>query len=524
MAQATVRIVSSDSAQFEEVELHLRRSLSAHTATGYEILFSVKPGNPYVQIVRWNGALGDWTQLNGIGLAVKDGDVVAATIVGNAITACINGIKVLQASDGTYTTGSPGMGFYLQNGTSDLNSNFGFATFMASDGSAPDTQAPSVPANLAATAGSPSQINLAWTASTDNVGVAGYQIYRNGVAVGTTSATTYSDVGLDANTTYTYGVAAFDAAGTVSAPSATASATTPPPDMAPPSVPSNLQAPNVASSSVTITWSPSTDNVAVAGYLVFRNGNQVGTTTLTNYSDTGLVPSTTYIYAVAAYDASTNVSAQSGQLVVTTTAAASKPPSFVQVNNNQIASGTSTAVSFKSLTQAGNTIVAYVIWSNTGNVALTDTRGDSFVSAASPVAWGANYRAQVFYAANITGGTDAVTATFQNAVSSFGVVYIHEYSGINPLNPVDVTVAASGASGSLNSGTVTTTLPNDLIFGAGVSDNSVTAAGSGFTARSTAYGNITEDCIATSTGSYNATASQNGRAWGMQMIAFRSAN
>ena len=134
-AQATVRIVSSDSAQYEEVELHLRRSLSAHNATGYEINFSVKPKNPYIQIVRWNGALGDWTELNDTIVGVKNGDVVAATIAGNLITAYVNGTNVLQATDGTFTTGSPGMGFYLQNGSSNFNADFGFSSFKASDGS-----------------------------------------------------------------------------------------------------------------------------------------------------------------------------------------------------------------------------------------------------------------------------------------------------------------------------------------------------------------------------------------------------
>jgi hypothetical protein len=138
--------------------------------------------------------------------------------------------------------------------------------------------------------------------------------------------------------------------------------------------------------------------------------------------------------------------------------------------------------------------------------------------------WGSSYQMQVFYAVSIAGGSDTVTAAFQSAVSAFGVLYVHEYSGIDSLNPVDVTVSASGASGTLNSGNAVTTGPNDLLFGAGVSDNSVTAAGSGFTARDTAYGNITEDRIAASTGSYSATASQNGSAWGMQMIAFRPAN
>jgi len=90
-----------------------------------------------------------------------------------------------------------------------------------------DTQAPTVPANLAATAVSSSQINLSWTVSTDNVGVSGYRIYRGGFQIATTTtATTYQDAGLTASTTYAYTVAAYDAAGNASAQSASASATT----------------------------------------------------------------------------------------------------------------------------------------------------------------------------------------------------------------------------------------------------------------------------------------------------------
>ena len=124
---------------------------------------------------------------------------------------------------------------------------------------------------------------------------------------------------------------------------------------------------------------------------------------------------------------------------------------------------------------------------------------------------------------NIAGGADAVTATFQKSVSSFGVVYVHEYAGISAVNPIGATAAAIGSSALMNSGSVTTSA-NDLIFGAGVSANSVTTAGTGFTARDLTYGNITEDRIATAAGSYTATATQNGKAWAMQIAAFRAAN
>jgi chitodextrinase len=89
-----------------------------------------------------------------------------------------------------------------------------------------DTQAPSVPGGLVATAVSSSQIGLAWTPSTDNVGVSGYRVYRGGAQIGTATGTSFQDGGLNASTQYSYTVAAFDAAGNLSAQSAAASATT----------------------------------------------------------------------------------------------------------------------------------------------------------------------------------------------------------------------------------------------------------------------------------------------------------
>jgi hypothetical protein len=96
----------------------------------------------------------------------------------------------------------------------------------ATGGGPTDTQAPTAPTNLTASAVSSSQINLSWAASTDNVSVTGYRVYRNSVSIGTAAGSNYSDTGLAASTTYTYSVSAFDAAGNSSAQSATARATT----------------------------------------------------------------------------------------------------------------------------------------------------------------------------------------------------------------------------------------------------------------------------------------------------------
>ncbi|MFF7449738.1 MULTISPECIES: glycoside hydrolase family 6 protein [unclassified Streptomyces] len=90
-----------------------------------------------------------------------------------------------------------------------------------------DTTAPTAPTGLRATAKTASSVSLAWTAATDDVGVTGYDVYRNGTRVGSpASGTTYTDTGLSAATAYSYTVRARDAAGNVSAASAALSVTT----------------------------------------------------------------------------------------------------------------------------------------------------------------------------------------------------------------------------------------------------------------------------------------------------------
>lgn len=94
------------------------------------------------------------------------------------------------------------------------------------DLSSSDFVPPSAPTNLSATALSGSQISLSWAAATDNVGVAGYKIFRNGVLIGLSSQNSYVDSGLTAGTSYSYTVSAYDTAGYTSPLSNTATATT----------------------------------------------------------------------------------------------------------------------------------------------------------------------------------------------------------------------------------------------------------------------------------------------------------
>lgn len=92
----------------------------------------------------------------------------------------------------------------------------------------------------------------------------------------------------------------------------------PPPDAQAPSVPTNLAFSNVTPSSVTLSWSASTDNISVAGYRIYRDGSQIASQTGTTSSDTGLLAGTTYAYTVAAFDGAGNVSSQSSALSITT--------------------------------------------------------------------------------------------------------------------------------------------------------------------------------------------------------------
>jgi chitodextrinase len=143
-------------------------------------------------------------------------------------------------------------------------------------GGPPDSTPPSTPGNVSATAVSPSQINVSWSASTDNVGVAGYRLFRNGTLAGTVATLSYSDTGLAASTTYSYTVSAFDAAGNVSGLSTAATATTGAVDTTPPSV--SITAPSAnstVSNTITVTATAS-DNVAVGDVQFQLDGVNLG--------------------------------------------------------------------------------------------------------------------------------------------------------------------------------------------------------------------------------------------------------
>ncbi|UJF34425.1 carbohydrate binding domain-containing protein [Paenibacillus hexagrammi] len=163
---------------------------------------------------------GTWTTAPGVLMP-------AAEISGyNKITISLGAATQLEA---VFNNGS---GTWDNNNSNNYMFPSGVSTFQAGTitPGAPagqDTQAPTVPAGLTAAAGSSTSAALSWTAATDNVGVTGYDVYRDGVKVASSTGVSYTDTALQPNTTYTYTVSAYDAAGNKSAQSQAVQVTTP---------------------------------------------------------------------------------------------------------------------------------------------------------------------------------------------------------------------------------------------------------------------------------------------------------
>jgi chitodextrinase len=152
---------------------------------------------------------------------------------------------------------------------------------------------------------------LSWNAASDDVGVAGYTITRDGASLASVPGTSlvYTDTTATQGNTYSYAVDAFDGAGNHSALSAPAAVTLP--DTIAPSTPTGLSASVASYAEANLTWNAAGDNVGVAGYTVYRGGVALASIPGTSlaYSDTSVQLSTTYSYTVDAFDQAGNHSA-----------------------------------------------------------------------------------------------------------------------------------------------------------------------------------------------------------------------
>ncbi|PGC02281.1 lytic polysaccharide monooxygenase [Bacillus toyonensis] len=187
-----------------------------------------------------------------------------------------------------------------------------------------DTEAPSIPNGIQTQKVTANSIELTWNTSTDNVGVKGYQIFRNGEMIDTVPGTHFIDKKLQPSTEYSYTVKAIDAAGNVSKESTalTVKTTVEAPDTEAPTQPKGLHSMGTTASSVDLMWSPSDDNVGVDHYDIYREiegtMKKIATSNTTSYMDNNLLANKTYKYVVKAVDVAGNESVQSDIFTITT--------------------------------------------------------------------------------------------------------------------------------------------------------------------------------------------------------------
>jgi fibronectin type 3 domain-containing protein len=235
---------------------------------------------------------------------------------------------------------------------------------------------------LSATASGTQTVNLTWSASTPASGctISGYEVYRNGALVGSPATTSYSDSGLNANTTYTYYVVALDNQSHTSAASSTAQATTAASTTVP-SNPTNVSAKAVTAGSVSLSWNASSDSSGIYGYMIYRNNAYYATVTSgTSFTDYKVTANSYYTYAVSAFDKSNNQSAvvSAAGYVHTPSATSTSAPSTPSGLKVVVTTDDSAAVEWNASTDRLG-VAGYHIYRN-GHQVATITSGTSYTS------------------------------------------------------------------------------------------------------------------------------------------------
>lgn len=231
------------------------------------------------------------------------------------------------ATGGTQTLNVTASGRYLRMNGTVRATQYGYSLWemaIYSAGTGGDITPPTPPGTPTLVSVTSDSANIRWTAATDNVGVAGYDIYRDGQLCAQVTAPTLTGgcVNLNPQVTYGFYVNARDAAGNVSQPSGTLPVTTPPSnDHSPPTTPAAVHTTSVSSTSIGLAWTASTDDVGVTGYNVYNGTTVIGRSSNSSPNATlsALTPGVTYHLQVSAVDANRNESVKSTPVLDVTT-------------------------------------------------------------------------------------------------------------------------------------------------------------------------------------------------------------
>jgi hypothetical protein len=335
----------------------------------------------------------------------------------------------------------------------------------------PDTTPPSVPDGVSATATSTSTVTVSWLASGDAVGVAGYEVYRDGTRVAIVTSTSYSDANLLPSTTYAYAVSAFDAANNHSALSSAIAATTLA-DQTPPSI--SISSPangTTVGGTVTITASAS-DDVGLAGVRFQVDGRDVGlevsAAPFRANVDTTKLADGDHVLTAVARDTSNNTAVSSPVPVIVSNTVTGVPTLIQHVttssNYDPTELGNNFRVHLADPALANNCIILGIRYPDAPGrtVTITDDRGNAWLSGPTVSTFG--IRSRIFYVTGVVAGTRDITVTFDKALSGFQAQISEFYN-------VAVNFALDGASGTamsanpaITAGSMTTTMPGDLIY------------------------------------------------------------
>ncbi|HEY7390861.1 MAG TPA: IPT/TIG domain-containing protein [Bryobacteraceae bacterium] len=255
----------------------------------------------------------------------------------------------------------------------------------------------------------------------------------------------------------------------------------------------------------------------VSGATVTFGGTAASNVTVVNSTT---ITTTTPTHAVGAVTVSVSAGGQSANRANGFTYTASSTPiSFVQVAATTTPSAQTVTVAYPGAQTAGDLNIVVVGWNDISATvqSVRDSAGNTYSLAIGPTS-GTNLQQSIYYASNIRSGNNTVTVTF-NQAAIYPDVRVLEYRGVSK---VDATAGASGNSAVASSGSANTTSSNELIFSSNTVYTWVSAAGSGFTPRViTPYGDVVQDEVATSAGSYSASATLGSPGpWVMQTVTF----
>ncbi|MGN6780385.1 MAG: fibronectin type III domain-containing protein [Marmoricola sp.] len=386
----------------------------------------------------------------------------------------------------------------------------------------PDTTMPTAPTGLTASAGSANQVNLGWTAASDNVGVTNYNIYRgaNGatpslIATTATASASFTDTSVTAGTTYTYQVSAQDAAGNIGPLSGTATVTMPASsDTTPPSAPTGLAAEEVFYNEIDLGWTGSTDSgTGVSGYRVYRKGpGETGYTLLAttvgsgaghnSYVDTTVKPSSSYSYQVSAVDGAGNESGKATVDPTTPPGPSSQTYTFTPTGDATIQQGSPNATGNTSTLIVDNSpvddaLIGFNVATTScdtltsATLTLTD-KADGSVKGGDFYTTGTNWSEST-----VTWNTAPTRGTLLNSlgpVASNATVSLDVTQGVSALNgPVAFRVASTSSDGvrySSKEGTGGKPTLTVVCTNASVQDNTPPSAPTGLTASAATPGEI----------------------------------